>query len=92
LAEEGVFDDHRLPTVTILPVLAALHKSLPEKLDEYGNARATIRAYVWRSFITSRYENSSSTRALQDYRALRNFFIGEGERKAVPVFNDADFP
>jgi hypothetical protein len=42
LEEEGVFDDQRLPTVTVLPVLAALYKSLPTKLDDYANARARI--------------------------------------------------
>lgn len=92
LEEECVFDDQRLPTVTVLPVLAALHRSLPTKLDEHGNARATIRAYIWRSFTTSRYENASSTRALQDYRPLRNLFLGTGTRDAIPVFNEADYP
>lgn len=92
LEEECVFDDQRLPTVTVIPVLAALHRSLPTKLDEHGNARATIRAYIWRSFTTSRYENASSTRALQDYRPLRNLFLGTGTRDAIPVFNEADYP
>lgn len=92
LEEECIFDDQRLPTVTVMPVLAALHKYLPKKLDEHGNARATIRSYVWRSSITARYENASSTRSLQDYRALRDFFGGTGNRNAVPVFNDSDYP
>ncbi|WP_342235713.1 GmrSD restriction endonuclease domain-containing protein [Inquilinus sp. OTU3971] len=92
LEEECVFDDQRLPTVTIMPVLAALYKYLPRELDEYGNARAAIRSYVWRSFITARYENASSTRSLQDYRALRDFFLGCGLRNAVPVFNETDYP
>ena len=92
LEEECVFDDQRLPTVTVIPVLAALHRSLPTKLDEHGNARATIRAYIWRSFTTSRYENASSTRALQDYRPLRNLFLSTGTRDAIPVLNEADYP
>ncbi len=92
LEEECIFDDQRLPTVTIMPVLAALHKQMPKKLDEHGNARATVRSYVWRSSITSRYENASVTRSLQDYRALRDFFAGTGDRAAVPVFNDTEYP
>jgi hypothetical protein len=92
LEEECIFDDQRLPTVTVMPVLAALHKYLPKKLDEHGNARATIRSYVWRSSITSRYENASSTRSLQDFRALRDFFLGKGARNVVPVFSDTDYP
>ncbi len=92
LEEECIFDDQRLPTVTVVPVLAALHKHLPKKLDDHGNARATVRAYLWRSFMTSRYENASSTRSLQDYRGLRDYFLGTADRDAVPVFNEADYP
>lgn len=92
LEEECIFDDQRLPTVTIMPVLAALYKHLPRKLDEHGNARALIRAYIWRSFATSRYENASSTRSLQDYRAIRDFLLGKGPREAIPVFSETDYP
>jgi len=92
MEEECIFDDQRLPTVTVLPVLSALHKHLPTKLDEHGNARAAVRAYLWRSFVTARYENASSTRSLQDYRGIRNFLIGKGPRDAVPVFNDVEYP
>jgi hypothetical protein len=92
LGEECVFDDQRLPTVTVIPVLAALHNFVPTKLDDHGNARATIRAYVWRSFITSRYDNASSTRSLQDYRALRDLLLNKGTRDTVPVFNEAEYP
>lgn len=92
LEEEGIYDEQRLPTVTVIPVLAALHKDLPKALDEHGNARAVVRSYVWRSFITSRYENASSTRSLQDYRAIRDLLMKKGPRSAAPVFSDADFP
>lgn len=92
LQEECIFDDQRLPTITVMPVLAALHKYLPKKLDALGNARATIRSYVWRASITSRYENASSTRSLQDYRALRDFFLEKGPRDAVPVFSNTEYP
>ena len=32
------------------------------------------------------------TRSLQDFRALRDFFLGKGARNAVPVFSDNDYP
>lgn len=92
LEEEGIFDEQRLPTVTVVPVLAALHKDLPKALDDHGNARGVIRSYLWRSFTTSRYENASSTRSLQDYRAVRNLLLGKGPRSDVPVFNETDYP
>jgi hypothetical protein len=92
LEEEGVFDEQRLPTVTVIPVLAALHKDLPKALDDHGNARGIVRSYLWRSFITARYENASSSRSLQDYRAIRNLLLGTGKRSDVPVFNETDYP
>ncbi|MEZ2144790.1 DUF262 domain-containing protein [Bradyrhizobium sp. DN5] len=92
LEEEGVLDEKRLPTITVMPVLAALHKYIPKKLDEHGNARAVIRSYIWRSFATSRYENSSSTRSLQDFRALRDHFEIGAAKEAVPVFIELDYP
>lgn len=78
--------------MTVIPVLAALHRDLPKALDEHGNARGVVRSYLWRSFITSRYENASSTRALQDYRAIRDFLLKKGPRNAAPVFNETDYP
>ncbi|WP_395714649.1 DUF262 domain-containing protein [Reyranella sp.] len=92
MEEECVFDNQRLPTVTALPLLAALHKYLPVALDAHGNARAMIRSYVWRSFVTTRYENASSTRSLQDFRALRDVLQGKADRSKVPIFRDEDYP
>lgn len=92
LENEGIFDERRLPTTTILPVLAALHKYIPKELDNYGNARAHIRAYLWRSFVTSRYENASATRALQDFRILRELVAGQATRVTVPIFSERDYP
>lgn len=92
LEEECIFDDQRLPTITVIPVLAALHKAMPKKLDEHGNARAIIRAYLWRAFFTSRYENASSTRALQDFRSIRDCLLGKVTRSSIPIFNEMDYP
>lgn len=92
LEEEGIHDAQRLPTITVLPVLAALHKYLPKKLDDMGNAVGLIRAYLWRSFVTSRYVNASATRSLQDFRAVRNFLMGQGLREQIPVLDEAEYP
>lgn len=92
LDEEGVFDSSRLPTSTVIPVIAAMKEHLPDKLDGYSNAIALVRAYVWRCFCTSRYENASATRALQDYRALREVLAGKNTKADVPVFNEKDYP
>ena len=92
MEEECVFDHQRLPTITILPLLAALHKHLPTALDAHGNARAMVRSYIWRSFVTSRYERASSTRSLQDFRGMRDVLQGKEDRSNVPIFKDSDYP
>src|SRR5205085_2911208 len=58
LEEEGIYDSVRLPTVAVVPVLAALHKYVPKVLDAHGNAKTLVRKYLWRSFLTRRYENA----------------------------------
>src|SRR5271154_5413250 len=71
LEEEGIFDAQRLPSYTAIPIVAALWEHLPTQPDKLGNARHLLRKFLWRAFLTSRYEQSSTTSALQDYRGLR---------------------
>ena len=63
-------DAQRLPSYTAIPILAALWEHLPENPDHLGNARHLLKKFLWRAFLTSRYEQSSTTNALQDYRGL----------------------
>jgi len=91
LEEESIFDAQRLPSYTAIPVIAALWKYLPNNPDQLGNARHLLRKYIWRAFLTSRYEQSSATNALQDYRALRDVLRGDHEIN-VPIFNEDAYP
>lgn len=90
LREERVFDGERLPSVVVLPVLAALHPSLPKSLDAHGNARSLVRKYLWRAFLTARYESSAGGRSLQDYRGIRDLL--QGLDAAPPIFDETQFP
>lgn len=90
LEDEKVFDGERLPSVAVLPVLAALHPHLPKSLDALGNARSLLRKYLWRAFLTPRYESSAGTRALQDYRGLRSLLGGGSE--PPPIFDEDQYP
>ncbi|MDF1595721.1 MAG: DUF262 domain-containing protein [Acidimicrobiia bacterium] len=91
LEDESVYDGRRLPTTAVLPILSALHPHVPEDSDEHGKARSLLRSYVWRSFLTSRYENQAATRQLQDLRGLRARLRGEDAPEA-PIFNEDLFP
>jgi hypothetical protein len=87
LEQEGIFDEQRLPTTIVLPVLTALHADVPDRLDAAGNAAGLLRAYLWRAFATPRYEYTSAGRALQDFRGLRDVLQGKAERASVPIFS-----
>jgi len=92
LEDERVFDAERLPSTAVLPVLAALHGWLPADPDALGNARALVRAYLWRAFLTARYEQAASTRSFQDFRGLRDAVAGSGTTETIPIFDEDQFP
>jgi hypothetical protein len=92
LEEERIFDAQRLPSVTSLPVIGALHQFVPKALDGAGNARRLVKTYMWRSFLTRRYDQSAPTRALQDYRGLRSILSSESTLITAPIFDDDATP
>ena len=92
LEEESVFDDQRLPTYPAIPLLAALWRHLPTQPDKLGNARLALRQFIWRAFLTSRYEQSSASNSLQDYRAMKKVLEGTGNLASVPVFDENTYP
>ncbi|MCY3659594.1 MAG: DUF262 domain-containing protein [Caldilineaceae bacterium] len=92
LEEEAIFDEARLPTVAVLPVLVALHEYIPEALDARGRARTLIRSYIWRAFFTHRYDNSVSSRALQDLRGLSEVIKSGTMDKIAPIFDSEQYP
>ena len=92
LMDEHIFDKDRLPTVAVLPVLAAIWSQMPQALDEHGQARTLLRQYLWRSFFTGRYERSAATAALQDYRGLVERLVAGNNYAAVPIFDIDEWP
>jgi hypothetical protein len=74
LEQERILDAKRLPTDVIIAPLAALWGISPQGLDAEGEARTTLRKYLWRACFTERYERTSATRALADFRELRSLF------------------
>lgn len=92
LEEEGIFDERRLPTTVILPVLAALHACFPSKLDARGRARGLVRSYVWRAFLTRRYDRTATSRALQDLRELSSAIKSGITERTAPIFNEEEHP
>jgi hypothetical protein len=96
LASQGVFDEDRLPTSAVLPVIAACYALIPENGDLLGKGEKLLRRYLWSSFFTDRYENAAASRAYADYKALKALLLkqsySDDELATVPVLNRTDFP
>ena len=91
LEEESIFDDKRLPSYTAIPIIAALWEYLPIQPDQQGNARHLLRRFLWRAFLTNRYEQSSTTSALQDFRGLRRVLTEGAGEVTVPILLEESF-
>lgn len=95
LASQGVYDEARLPTNAVLPVIAACYELIPENGDFLGKGEKLLRQYLWSSFFTDRYENTASSRAYADFKALKALLLkqsySDDELATVPVLNRAEF-
>lgn len=91
LEEEKIFDGRRLPTDVVLYPLAALWAQVPDGLDSEGQARHLLRKYIWRAFCTDRYERTSATRALTDFRQLSGLLEGKSGISA-DIFDEVKHP
>jgi hypothetical protein len=92
LEDESIFDAKRLPRYIAIPILAAIWEHLPTQPDKLGNARLLLRKYLWRAFLTSRYNQSSTSNALQDYRGLRKTLRDGAGEDVVPILNLESYP
>jgi len=92
LEDECIFDGQRLPSYTAIPIVAAMWQHLPTQPDSLGNARHLLKKFLWRAFLTSRYEQSSTTNALQDYRGLRQVLVEGAGEGVVPILNEESYP
>lgn len=91
LESQGIFDSARLPTNAVLAVIAAAYELIPEHGDFVAKGEKLLRAYLWSSFFTDRYENSAATRALADFKEIKKLLnaldYNEDGISEVPVLN-----
>lgn len=90
LQEEKIYDSRRLPSDVILYVISALWSKSKEGLDQEGEVRSLIRKYIWRSFFTTRYDRSTTSRAYSDYKELNK--IISGQNASPEIFNESIYP
>ena len=96
LDSQRVFDEDRLPTNAVLPVIAAAYELIPDHGDFLAKAEKLLRRYLWSAFFTDRYENTAASRAYADFKALKALLLRpdftETELTTVPALNRAEFP
>lgn len=95
LESQAIYDKQRLPTNAVLAVIAALYTFIPNSGDARGIAEVLLKKYLWKSFFSERYENSTASRAFADYKILKNIVTGAKKEDGsafresdAPVFND----
>ena len=88
LESQGVFDEARLPTSNVLAVVAAAYDLVPEHGDFVAKAEKLLRAYLWSSFFTDRYENSAASRAYADFIGVKDKHRGIKAFLSTPDFDE----
>ena len=97
-AQHGGTTERTLPAWPPVHVIAALQENLRaiHKPPWRGTANKLISAYLWRSFLTDRYEAQANNRLFADFVGLRKC-LKEIERsgnytKLPPIFDDEEYP
>jgi hypothetical protein len=91
LESQRIYDAQRLPSHAELPVIAALYAYIIDKGDARGNAEIILRRYIWHSFFSDRYDYSTTSKAFQDFKALKLIFQGAIKEDGTPYIL-ADVP
>lgn len=87
LDEERLMDGARLPSEVVLPPLTVLWAKAPTEPDRLGAVRTLLRRYLWRAFVTTRYEAAAATASFQDYSALLPVIEGGASTEPeAPIF------
>lgn len=71
LWDEKIWDPRILPSTVPLRVLSALHPFIPNKGDDLAKAERLLRSYLWRSFVTDRYERSANSHLFEDFKVIK---------------------
>lgn len=85
----GITDDARLPTSVPLRVLPVLHRSFAKIRGTANkhNASTIVDRYLWRAFLTDRYERDANTRLKEDHDTLVLALQGRTKPEDVPAIS-----
>lgn len=88
LEEERIFDRTRLPSEVVLFPLTVLWANAPDHPDQLGAVRTLLRSYMWRAFLTARYEYAAATASYQDFAQLLPAVQSGQATAAAPIFEE----
>ena len=97
-AQRGGSTQRTLPSWPPVHVIAALqdHLRTVDKPAWKGTANKLISAYLWRSFLSDRYEAQANDRLFADFLALKkclNEIANTGNYDSLPpIFDEEEFP
>ena len=102
LENEGILDNARLPTNSVLAVIAAAYDVVPKDGDFVAKAEKLLRAYLWSSFFTDRYENTTASRAYADFKGVKDKHRGikdllssrnydKQDLSEIPILNRSEY-
>ena len=100
-AERGGATKRTLPAWPPVHVIAALQDDIRAVRPALGElVDRLLSAYLWRAFVTTRYQALANARLLEDYRALRRYLTalagwkksgGAKPALAVPAFDNEEY-
>lgn len=91
LESQGIYDKQRLPTNAVLAVIASLYTLIPDAGDERGTSEILLKKYLWKSFFSERYENSTASRAFADFKILKNVILKTAKEDGT-MYLETDAP
>ena len=92
LEKERIWDKKRLPSVVPLRVIPALHANhfpKDKEPDKQAKFRKVVRQYLWRCFVTKRYERNVNARLWEDYKEISASMFDQSK---APILDNNQYP
>jgi uncharacterized protein with ParB-like and HNH nuclease domain len=90
LREMKIFREASIPTEVVIPVSIAIFGKYGSTGDNAGKIRTVLKAYLWRSFLSQRYDRSTQSKVLQDFRRICSYLDGSSNRP-TEIFEGPDW-
>ena len=90
LKELKIFQEVRIPTKIVIPVSIAVFGIYGATGDQAGRVRNVLKAYLWRSFLSPRYDRNTGSKMFQDFRRIRSH-LNTNSDQITEIFEAPDW-